>query len=94
MLFTHPESNYILPGITRGIVLELCEELDIPVRQFPILEYKLKNVDELMILGTASEVMPVVEVDGQKVGDGKPGPVTMRLHEAYKRLVTDTMKKE
>ena len=94
VLFTHPNSNYILPGITRGIVLELCEALDIPVRPFPILAHKLKDVDELMILGTASEVMPVVEVDGRKVGSGKPGPVTKRLHEAYKKLVADEMGKE
>jgi D-alanine transaminase len=92
VLFTHPDSNYVLPGITRGIVLELCEVLEIPVRLFPIMERKLYEVDELMILGTGSEVMPVVEVDGRIVGDGKPGAVTMRLQEAYKKMVANEMK--
>lgn len=93
-LFTHPDSNAILPGITRGIVLELCTKLDIPVRLFPILEHKLADADELMILGTGSEVMPVVKVDGKAVGDGQPGPVTMRLQEAYKKMIADALGKE
>ena len=86
VLHTHPDSPHILPGITREIVLELCAELGIPVRMFPILEYRLRNVDELMILGTGSEVMPVVQVDGWNVGNGTPGPVTRRLQEAYQKL--------
>lgn len=86
-LHTHPDSNLILPGITRAIVLELCEQLNIPVRLFPILESKFKNVDELMILGTGSEVMPVVQVDDWQVGNGKPGPITLKLQKAYKDLV-------
>ena len=92
-LCTHPDSNYILPGITRGIVLELCEKLGIPIRLFPILESRLSDVDELMILGTGSEVMPVVEVNGKMVGDGKPGPVTMQLQRAYKEMIADAMRK-
>jgi len=93
-LFTHPDSNYILPGITRGIVLELCKELGIPFRLFPILESKLSRVDELMILGTGSEVMPVVKVDGKSVGNGKPGSVTMQLQRAYKKMIADALRKE
>lgn len=87
-LHTHPDSNLILPGITRSIVLELCQELNIPVRLFPILESKLKTIDELMILGTGSEVMPVIQVDDWQVGNGKPGPITLKLQKAYKDLVT------
>ena len=94
VLYTHPESNLILQGITRNVVLELCEELDIPARQFPILESKLQNVEEMMILGTGSEVMPVVKVDGRVVGDGKPGPVTLKLQKAYKQMVADALQKE
>lgn len=86
VLYTHPDSNYILPGITRSVVLDLCAELNIPVRMFPILESKLRSADELMILGTGSEVMPVVQVDDWMVGTGKPGPVTCRLMDAYRKL--------
>ena len=82
ILYTHPDSNLILPGITRAIVLESCQEFDIPVGMFPILENKLPNIDEMMILGTGSEVMPVVEIDGWQVRNGKPGllPCSFRTH--------------
>jgi D-alanine transaminase len=78
-LVTYPLSNYILPGITRQVVLELCRKMSIPVREYPIPSDDLLMAEECMLLGTTTEVMPVVRVDDQKVGDGKPGPVTRRL---------------
>jgi D-alanine transaminase len=83
---TSPLSNYILPGITRQVVIDLCGELGIAVVQFPIAEARLRDAEEMMLLGTGSEVMPVVQVDDWKVGDGRPGPVTRRLLEAYRKL--------
>ncbi|MBT3604956.1 MAG: D-amino-acid transaminase [Candidatus Latescibacteria bacterium] len=91
VLYTHPDSNLILPGITRAIVLELCDQLNIPVKLFPILESKLHTLDEMMILGTGSEVMPVIQIDNHQVGNGKPGPITMKLQKAYKDLITKTI---
>mgnify|MGYP001076566341 CR=1 FL=1 len=85
-LTTHPKSNYILAGIMRETVLDLCDELDIPVKEFPIFERDLKEADEVMILGTTSEIMPVVQVDDWQVGDGKPGPIAVRLQRAYREL--------
>ncbi len=86
-LITYPESNYILPGITRKVVLELCRKLNIPYREFPVFEKDLKNADECMVLGTTAEVMPVVQVDDWSVGDGRPGPVTVKLQKAFRELV-------
>ncbi|MCP4112508.1 MAG: D-amino-acid transaminase [Desulfobacteraceae bacterium] len=86
-LVTYPENNYILPGITRKAVLELCRKLNIPYREFPVYEKDLKNADECMVLGTTAEVMPVVQVDDRIVGDGRPGPVTIRLQKAFNELV-------
>jgi len=83
VLVTSPKSNYILGSITRDTVLDLCRKLDIPVREFPIQVTDLNGADECMILGTGSEVTPVVQVDDWRVGDGKPGPVTRRLQQAY-----------
>ena len=83
---TSPLSNYILPGITRQVALDLCVDLGIPVVQFPIAEARLKDAEEMMLLGTGSEVMPVVQVDDWQVGDGRPGPVTGRLLAAYRKL--------
>lgn len=86
-LVTHPESNRILPGITRRLVLALAEEAGIPVSCREILESELTTVDELFISGTTTEVMPVVTVDGRAVGGGKPGPVTRKVIEKYDELV-------
>lgn len=86
-LITHPLSHYILPGITRQVVLELCRRMEIPVREYPIQSEDLLMADECMILGTTTEVMPVVQVDDQKIGDGTPGPVTRRLQAGLRELV-------
>lgn len=85
-LITYPKSHYILGGITREIVLGLCGELGIPFEEFPILESQLREADELMIVGTTTEIMPVIQVDGWQVGDGEPGPVTRRLQQAFREL--------
>jgi len=87
-LVTFPESNYILSGITRGVILKLCREIEIPFREFPVFEKDLKRADECMILGTTTEVTPVIQVDEWKVGDGTPGPVTMKLQKAFRERVS------
>ncbi|QTA88651.1 D-amino-acid transaminase [Desulfonema magnum] len=87
-LVTYPKSNYILAGITRKVVSEICRELNIPVREFPIFEKDIEKADECMVLGTTTEVMPVVQVNDHIVGDGKPGPLTMKLQQAFRERVT------
>jgi len=82
-LVTHPANHHILAGITRSVVLDLCVTLGISVRESPILERTLKGASELMVLGTTSEVVPVVRVDDWAVGDGKPGPITSKLKQAF-----------
>jgi D-alanine transaminase len=83
---THPKTNHILPGVTREVVLDLCRELGIPVKEFPIFEEDLHQADEAMLLSTSNEVMPVVQIDDQQVGDGKPGPITLKLQRAFQTL--------
>jgi len=87
-LITYPESNYILNGITRMAVLELCWDLKVPVREFPLFEHELRSVDEAMLLGTTTDVMPVIKINDWQVGNGQPGPVTRRLQQALKELVS------
>jgi D-alanine transaminase len=81
-LRTYPESNYILAGITRDVVLELAAELGIPVRLMPIFTPEFAHIEELFITGTTSDVMPIVALNGLPVGDGRPGRMTMSLYEA------------
>ena len=86
VLNTHPKTNYVLTGTMREIVLELCGQLGVPFREFPIFERDLKKADEIMILGTTSEIMPVIQVDDWTVGSGKPGPIARRLQQAYREI--------
>ena len=83
-LVTYPVCNYILPGITRAIVLETARALDIPTREGAMLVQEMPAISELFLSGTTTEVMPVVKVDGRDIGSGTPGPITLRLQEAYR----------
>ena len=85
-LVTYPKSPYILSGITREVVLTLCEKLDISFEEYPVLEKELRTADELFLCNTTSEVIPVTQVDDWTVSDGKPGPVTRALQQAYREM--------
>ncbi len=84
---THPETNAVLPGVTRGLVLEMAARNGIPVEERPIALEDLGVADELFFTGTTTEVRPTVEVDGRQVGDGRVGPVTRALARAFAREV-------
>ena len=76
-----------LVGITRQVALEVAGALGIPTVETNITRYDVWNADECFLTGTAAEVIPVVEIDGRKVGAGTPGPVTKRLTDAFHALV-------
>ena len=84
-LVTYELCGYILGGITRKLIMDRAPELGITVREAPIHLDQLEKVEELFLSGTTTEVMPISKVDHKLVGDGKPGPITRRLQEAYKR---------
>jgi D-alanine transaminase len=83
---THPFTNRTLPSITRQVMLELCDELDLPIDEFPVAVDALPDADELFLMGTTTGIMPIVEVDDWTVGDGTPGPVTRELLGAFRAL--------
>jgi D-alanine transaminase len=86
-VITHPLSNLILPGITRRVILEICQKYDIEVEERAISEKELYEVDELIIAGTGSEITPVVKVNDSPVGNKKPGEVTRFLQNKFFELV-------
>jgi len=83
-LVTHPVSNRILAGITRAAVLEFCRGLGIPVEETPIARDALADASEMMLVGTTTDVVPVVQVDRRTVGNGTPGPVSRQLQAALR----------
>lgn len=86
-LFTYPATNYILNGITRRAVISIAEKLNIPVNLIPISEQELFELDELFFSGTTTDIQPVTVVDGQNIGNGKPGPVVKKIQKAYDELL-------
>jgi branched-chain amino acid aminotransferase len=69
-----------LRGITRDAVMVLAaQELKLDVQETLITRHELFNAEEVFLTGTAAELIPVVKIDGRVIGDGKPGPVTMKL---------------
>ena len=79
---TYPTSNFILPGVTRDVVVEIARELGVPISETPIYRHEIQALEEAFLTGTTTDVMPVVSIDGKTVGSGRPGTITMRLYEA------------
>jgi D-alanine transaminase len=75
-LFTHPESNHILSGITRKNILRIAQEAGIAIREEAVQENRIRFIQEAFICNTSAEVTPVTELGGNTLGEGIPGPVT------------------
>ncbi len=88
-IFTPPSAMGALEGITRNTVMEIAQEkLGIEIKEKVFTRYELYTADEVFLTGTAAEIVPVVKIDGREVGDGKPGPITRKLMEEFKKIVT------
>jgi len=83
-LLTPPLSAGILAGITREVVLELAAALGIACREQPLHLDDLLSADEAFLTSTTREVVPVRQVDEALVGNGRPGPLTRRVLEAFR----------
>lgn len=83
VVHTHPVNNLILEGITRQVVLRLCEELAIPVIEEAFTLEEAFDMDEFFYTSTTAEVMPVTTIDGRAIGNGVRGPITETLQQAF-----------
>jgi branched-chain amino acid aminotransferase len=79
----------VLEGITRRTVIELAAEHGTPVETRPIPAELLRRADEVFLSSTAGGIISVTTIDGRAVGEGEPGPITLRLREAYWNLHHD-----
>ncbi len=87
ILITPPTYIGALSGITRQAIIDLANKLKIEVKEVPFTLHDVYTADEVILTGTAAEVIPVVEVDGRKIGNGKPGPVMKKLLKEFQELV-------
>ncbi len=89
-IFTPPITAGALRGITRGIVFEIAAELGLKVVETDITRHDVFIADECFLTGTAAEIIPVIEVDGRRIGTGKPGPIGARMIARFRQLTRET----
>lgn len=86
-LITPPLHAGVLEGITMNLVIELAKQAGIPFTRFDMTKHDLYTADEMFLTGSAAEVIPVTQVDGRTIADGKVGKITHQLIEAFHTLV-------
>ena len=89
-LLTPPTSVGALDGITRAAALDLAAEEGIPAAESIFTRYDIYTSDECFLTGTAAEIVPAVSLDQRPIGDGKPGPVTRRMIQAFRDMTQST----
>ncbi len=82
-LITPPKSNYLLPGITRDLILELAVKNSLHNAERNITEAELRNADEVWLTSSTKEIMPVTKLDGQPIGTAQPGPAYWQMAKLY-----------
>jgi len=94
VIITPPKTNFILPGITYDVVIELARANRLPLEIRQVSEAEVRSADELWLTSSTKEVLPISILDGKPVGHGekagKPGPLAARmnqLYQDYKRTV-------
>jgi D-alanine transaminase len=83
-VITPPQTNAILPGTTRGVILELAGREGITSERRPVMESELRSADELLIASAGGGIRAVTTLDGRPVGSGAPGPVYRKIYAAFK----------
>ena len=80
-------NSHILAGVTRSVVIDLAKKESLAIQERNVKAEELSKADEIFLVGTTIEVLPVTKVDGMTVGTGKPGPVANRLLFGFRELV-------
>jgi branched-chain amino acid aminotransferase len=89
ILYTPKIASGSLKGITREVVIEIAEELKIELIETEMTRYDTWIADEMFLTGTAAELIPIVEVDSRKIGNGQPGIITAKFLDLFKTKVTE-----
>jgi branched-chain amino acid aminotransferase len=79
-----------LRGITRAVAIDLLKEMEYPISETNIGLFDLYTADEVIVTGTAAEAAPIVKIDGRRIGNGKPGPVTKKMVAAFSEVTQNS----
>ena len=93
VLLAPPKSNLMLSGITYDVVLELAAAHHIPHQVRPISEAEVRAAEELWMTSSPKEVLAIVQLDGQPVGKGQPGPAALHMDALYQQYKAEVMRK-
>jgi D-alanine transaminase len=93
VLLTPPKDNFVLPGITYDVVLEIARAREFEVEVRAVTEAEVRSADEIWVTSSTKEVLAVTSLDGKTVGDGHPGPLFRRMHSLYQQFKQDHMRK-
>ena len=85
LLITPPKGQWLLPGVTRDLVLELAREANVAYAEANITTVDMEGADEVWLTSSTREIMPVTRLNGRAVGNGKPGPMWQRFNELFGR---------
>jgi D-alanine transaminase len=92
-LLAPPKNHLMLPGITYDVVLELATRHGLATQVRPVSEAEVRNADELWMTSSTKEVLPIVLLDGQIVGSGRPGPAFARMYSWYQDFKQTVMRR-
>ena len=92
VIVSPPKSELILPGITYDVVVELARDAGLPLELREVTEAEVRSADEIWVSSSSKEVLAIVTLDGARVGDGKPGPVFMRMYRLYQDFKAKVMR--
>ncbi|MBI4778310.1 branched-chain-amino-acid transaminase [Candidatus Desantisbacteria bacterium] len=86
ILLTPPTWVGALKGITRDVVMELAKENKIEIKEEVLTRYDLYTADECLLTGTAAEIIPIIKIDSRIIGTGKPGNITLKIMQQFRKL--------
>lgn len=92
VIFTPPQTRYMLGGITRELIIEICTKNKILVREMQVTEDELHDADEIWMTSSTREIMPVTTLNQHKVGKGVPGPMWMQMIDLYQEFKKSVMR--
>lgn len=91
-VYTHPANHYILNGITRQKILELCSKHNIPVVEETFTVKQLLEADEVFVTATKSDIIPILKVDDHTIADGSPGKITHKILKHFRMFISQVEK--
>ena len=89
-IFTPPITAGALRGITRSVVFDIAGQFDINIVEADFTRHDIFVADECFLTGTAAEIVPVIKADGRFIGNGKPGPITVRIIARFREMTRET----